>query len=202
MVDHRGWHSRDEYDAAILQELTKRDVGLVCLAGYMRLVGPVLLSAFPNAILNIHPSLLPAFPGMNAQHQAIEHGVKVSGVTVHFVTSRARWRPHHPATHGSGARRRHSRRAGGSDPGGRSIARIRKRCGSFWTEGGESTGDGLSGLLTPLQCDDRNFRGAVDPSLERRRFPRHDSRRSTYSVVIQAQRGSESGAARPRPNPE
>ncbi|MET0164872.1 MAG: phosphoribosylglycinamide formyltransferase [Vicinamibacterales bacterium] len=87
VVDHRGWHSRDDYDAAILQELTRRDVGLVCLAGYMRLVGPVLLSAFPNAILNIHPSLLPAFPGMNAQHQAIEHGVKVSGVTVHFVTS-------------------------------------------------------------------------------------------------------------------
>ena len=87
VVDHRGWHSRDDYDAAILEELTKRDVGLVCLAGYMRLVGSVLLSAFPNAILNIHPSLLPAFPGMNAQHQAIEHGVKVSGVTVHFVTS-------------------------------------------------------------------------------------------------------------------
>ena len=87
VVDHREWHSRDDYEAAILRELTKRDVGLVCLAGYMRLVGPVLLNAFPNAILNIHPSLLPAFPGINAQHQAIEHGVKVSGVTVHFVTA-------------------------------------------------------------------------------------------------------------------
>jgi phosphoribosylglycinamide formyltransferase-1 len=86
-MDHRAWRSRNEYDAAILHELMKHDVGLVCLAGYMRLVGPVLLGAFPNAILNIHPSLLPAFPGMNAQHQAIEHGVKVSGVTVHFVTS-------------------------------------------------------------------------------------------------------------------
>lgn len=87
VVDHRGWHSRDEHDAAILEELTKRDVGLVCLAGYMRLVGPVLLSAFPNGILNIHPSLLPAFPGLDAQHQAFEHGVTVSGATVHFVNA-------------------------------------------------------------------------------------------------------------------
>ena len=87
VLDHRGWDSRDDYDAAILHELRERGVGLVCLAGYMRLIGRVLLDAFPNGILNIHPSLLPAFPGMNAQHQAIEHGVKVSGVTVHFVTS-------------------------------------------------------------------------------------------------------------------
>ena len=87
VIDHRGWASRGDYDRAILHELRAREVGLVCLAGYMRLVGPVLLDGFPNAILNIHPSLLPAFPGMNAQHQAIEHGVKVSGVTVHLVTS-------------------------------------------------------------------------------------------------------------------
>ena len=86
VIDHRSWRSRDEYDAAIAQALKARGAALVCLAGYMRLVGPVLLDAFPNAILNIHPSLLPAFPGMNAQHQAIEHGVKVSGVTVHVVT--------------------------------------------------------------------------------------------------------------------
>jgi phosphoribosylglycinamide formyltransferase-1 len=86
VIDHRSWRSRDEYDAAIVQALKTRGASLVCLAGYMRLVGPVLLDAFPNAILNIHPSLLPAFPGMNAQHQAIEHGVKVSGVTVHVVT--------------------------------------------------------------------------------------------------------------------
>ena len=86
VIDHRSWRSRDEYDAAIVQALKARGASLVCLAGYMRLVGPVLLDAFPNAILNIHPSLLPAFPGMNAQHQAIEHGVKVSGVTVHVVT--------------------------------------------------------------------------------------------------------------------
>lgn len=86
VIDHRSWRSRDEYDAAIVQALKARSASLVCLAGYMRLVGRVLLDAFPNAILNIHPSLLPAFPGMNAQHQAIEHGVKVSGVTVHVVT--------------------------------------------------------------------------------------------------------------------
>ena len=86
-ISHRGWPSRDAYDAALAKELKARDVGLVCLAGYMRLVGPALLEAFPNAILNIHPSLLPAFPGINAQQQAVEHGAKVSGVTVHFVTA-------------------------------------------------------------------------------------------------------------------
>jgi phosphoribosylglycinamide formyltransferase-1 len=62
-------------------------VRLVCLAGFMRLVGPPLLEAFPDAVLNIHPSLLPAFPGLDAQRQALAHGVKVSGATVHFVTS-------------------------------------------------------------------------------------------------------------------
>jgi len=86
VISHRGWPSRDDYDRALVRELQARDVGLVCLAGYMRLVGAPLIDAFPNALLNIHPSLLPAFPGLNAQHQAIEHGVKVSGVTVHFVT--------------------------------------------------------------------------------------------------------------------
>jgi phosphoribosylglycinamide formyltransferase-1 len=86
-VSHRGWASRDDYDRALVRELKMRDARLVCLAGYMRLVGEPMLDAFPNAILNIHPSLLPAFPGINAQHQAVEHGVKVSGVTVHFVTA-------------------------------------------------------------------------------------------------------------------
>ncbi|MBI4263250.1 MAG: phosphoribosylglycinamide formyltransferase [Acidobacteria bacterium] len=85
-VSHRGWPSRDDHDRALVRELRARDVGLACLAGYMRLVGAPLLEAFPNAILNIHPSLLPAFPGFDAQRQAVEHGVKVSGVTVHFVT--------------------------------------------------------------------------------------------------------------------
>lgn len=86
-IDHRGFTSRDEHDRAIARELRARDVGLVCLAGYMRLVGAPLLEAFPNAILNIHPSLLPAFPGIEAQRQAIEHGARVSGVTVHLVTA-------------------------------------------------------------------------------------------------------------------
>ena len=86
ILDHRGFASRDEYDTAIAQELSARGVSLVCLAGFMRLVGPRLLEAFPNAILNIHPSLLPAFPGVNAQRQALDHGVKITGATVHLVT--------------------------------------------------------------------------------------------------------------------
>ena len=68
------------------RELRAREVRLVCLAGFMRLVGPPLLNAFPNAILNVHPSLLPAFPGVDAQRQAFAHGVKISGATVHLVT--------------------------------------------------------------------------------------------------------------------
>jgi phosphoribosylglycinamide formyltransferase-1 len=86
MLDHRSSPSRDDYDRVLADQLRRRDVGLVCLAGYMRLVGPPLLEQFPHAILNIHPSLLPAFRGLHAQRQAFEYGVKVSGVTVHFVT--------------------------------------------------------------------------------------------------------------------
>ncbi|OFW14394.1 MAG: phosphoribosylglycinamide formyltransferase [Acidobacteria bacterium RIFCSPLOWO2_12_FULL_67_14] len=86
VIGHRDYRSRHDHDRALVRELTARGVGLVCLAGYMRLVGPVLLDAFPDAVLNIHPSLLPAFPGLDAQAQAIAHGVKVSGVTVHLVT--------------------------------------------------------------------------------------------------------------------
>jgi len=86
-IDHRAFRSRDEHDRAVAGALQARDVGLVCLAGYMRLVGRPLLETFPNAILNIHPSLLPAFPGVDAQRQAIEHGAKISGVTVHLVTA-------------------------------------------------------------------------------------------------------------------
>jgi phosphoribosylglycinamide formyltransferase-1 len=85
-LPHTGWPSRDDYDRALARELQARRVGLVCLAGFMRRVGPALIDAFPDAVVNIHPSLLPAFPGADAQRQAIEHGVKVSGVTVHFVT--------------------------------------------------------------------------------------------------------------------
>jgi len=87
VLSHRDFASRDEYDARLARELKARGVELVCLAGFMRLVGPGLLEAFPNAILNIHPSLLPAFPGLDAQRQALEHGVKIAGATVHLVTS-------------------------------------------------------------------------------------------------------------------
>jgi phosphoribosylglycinamide formyltransferase-1 len=86
-ISHRGWPSRDDYDRALVSELRRRDVRLVCLAGFMRRVGAPLIEAFPNAVLNIHPSLLPSFPGLYAQRQALEHGVRISGVTVHFVTS-------------------------------------------------------------------------------------------------------------------
>jgi phosphoribosylglycinamide formyltransferase-1 len=86
VLDHREFPSRDAFDARVATELKQRGVALVCLAGFMRLIGAPLLEAFPNAILNIHPSLLPSFPGVGAQAQAIAHGVKVSGATVHFVT--------------------------------------------------------------------------------------------------------------------
>ena len=86
VLPHRRWPSREDYDRALARELTARHVRLVCLAGFMRVIGAPLIDAFPNAILNIHPSLLPSFPGVDAQAQAIAHGVQVSGVTVHFVT--------------------------------------------------------------------------------------------------------------------
>jgi phosphoribosylglycinamide formyltransferase 1 len=85
-LSHRGWPSRDDYDRALAKELACRDVDLVCLAGFMRVVGPALLDRFPNRVVNIHPSLLPAFPGVDAQKQAFEYGARVSGVTVHLVT--------------------------------------------------------------------------------------------------------------------
>jgi phosphoribosylglycinamide formyltransferase 1 len=77
--------SREEHDRAVVSELKKHDVDLVCLAGYMRLLSPWFVQQFPKKILNIHPSLLPAFPGLEAQEQAFAYGVKVSGCTVHFV---------------------------------------------------------------------------------------------------------------------
>ncbi len=77
--------AREEHDAEIIDELKKRDVELVCLAGYMRLLSARFVRAFPGKIINIHPSLLPAFKGLDAQRQAIDYGVKVSGCTVHFV---------------------------------------------------------------------------------------------------------------------
>jgi len=76
---------REEYDALLVKELRTRNVDLVCLAGFMRIITLVMIKAFPNRILNIHPALLPAFPGLHVQKKALEHGVKFSGCTVHFV---------------------------------------------------------------------------------------------------------------------
>ncbi len=94
MARNRGLHAvlipskgldREVYDRMVIAELRKNEVDLVCLAGFMRLLSGTFIREFPNRILNIHPSLLPAFPGLDAQHQALEHGVKITGCTVHFV---------------------------------------------------------------------------------------------------------------------
>jgi phosphoribosylglycinamide formyltransferase-1 len=82
--EHRG-RKREEFDAEVVGILREHGVELVCLAGYMRLLSPLFVRAFRGRILNIHPALLPAFPGMDAQRQALEHGAKVSGATVHLV---------------------------------------------------------------------------------------------------------------------
>lgn len=87
VVAPRDHGSREACDRAIVAVLRAHEVDLVCLAGYMRLITPAFVEAFPDAILNVHPSLLPSFPGLDAQHQAWTHGVKVSGATVHFVTA-------------------------------------------------------------------------------------------------------------------
>jgi phosphoribosylglycinamide formyltransferase-1 len=84
-LNPKDFGDRAAYDAALVDELARRRVGLVCLAGFMRLLSPAVVRAFRGRILNIHPSLLPAFPGLHAQRQALEHGVKVTGATVHFV---------------------------------------------------------------------------------------------------------------------
>ena len=83
-ISHRG-RSREEHDREMVAELNRRGVSLVCLAGYMRLVSAMFIRAFEDRVLNIHPSLLPAFPGLDAQRQALEHGVKITGCTVHIV---------------------------------------------------------------------------------------------------------------------
>ena len=77
--------TREDHDTAILEQLDSVSPDLICLAGYMRLLSPAFISAYPERILNIHPSLLPVFPGLDAQQQAIDYGVRVSGCTVHFV---------------------------------------------------------------------------------------------------------------------
>ena len=86
VIPHRESPSREAYDGTLVAALRVSRVDLVCLAGFMRQLGPTFCAAFPQAILNIHPSLLPAFPGVGAQLHALEHGVKTSGATVHFVT--------------------------------------------------------------------------------------------------------------------
>jgi phosphoribosylglycinamide formyltransferase-1 len=86
VMPHREHKSREAYDRALVAALRERRVQLTCLAGFMRLLGPAFCESFPSAVLNIHPSLLPAFPGTDAQRQAVVHGVKVSGATVHLVT--------------------------------------------------------------------------------------------------------------------
>lgn len=85
-ISHRDHPTRHAFENVLVRELRARNVALVCLAGFMRLLGRTFLDAFPNAILNIHPSLLPSFPGVDAQRQAWEHGAKVAGATVHFVS--------------------------------------------------------------------------------------------------------------------
>lgn len=84
-VNPKSFAVKDEYEKAIVALLSRHGVELVCLAGYMRIIGGTMLKAFPNKIMNIHPALLPAFPGLHGQEQAWRHGVKFSGCTVHFV---------------------------------------------------------------------------------------------------------------------
>ena len=85
VLDHRSFSSREAYDEAVVAILRQRRVALVVLAGFMRLLSPGFIRAFANRIMNIHPALLPAFPGLNVQQRAVEHGVRFSGCTVHFV---------------------------------------------------------------------------------------------------------------------
>jgi phosphoribosylglycinamide formyltransferase-1 len=85
VLDHKAFASREAFDAAVVEILRAHEVELVVFAGFVRIVTPVLLEAFPMRVVNIHPALLPAFPGMHAQRQALEYGVRVAGCTVHLV---------------------------------------------------------------------------------------------------------------------
>jgi phosphoribosylglycinamide formyltransferase-1 len=84
-LDYRSFPNKRAYEAALMEVLERENPELICLAGYMRIVGKEIVARFRHRIMNIHPSLLPAFPGLEAQRQALEYGVKVSGCTVHFV---------------------------------------------------------------------------------------------------------------------
>jgi len=84
-INPKDFADRESFDAELVRELTARGVGLMCHAGFMRILSPVYVRAFAGRALNIHPSLLPAFPGLHAQRQALDHGAKVAGATVHFV---------------------------------------------------------------------------------------------------------------------
>ena len=85
VLSHKSYASREDYDRALVAELSKRGVDIVCLAGFMRLLSPAFVEAFPDRILNIHPSLLPKYPGLHPQQQALDDGAAESGATVHFV---------------------------------------------------------------------------------------------------------------------
>jgi phosphoribosylglycinamide formyltransferase-1 len=85
VIDHKRFRGREEFDEAVVAALREAGVELVVLAGFDRLLSPVLIGAFPGRIMNIHPALLPAFKGLHAQRQALEYGVKIAGATVHFV---------------------------------------------------------------------------------------------------------------------
>ena len=87
VISHKGFTTREDYDRALVKALNDRRVTLVCLAGFMRLLSPAFIEAFPNRILNIHPSLLPKYPGLHPQQQALDDGATVSGATVHVVNT-------------------------------------------------------------------------------------------------------------------
>ena len=106
VVDHKAFADRESFDAAVVEVLRSHGVECVVLAGFMRLITSTLLDAFPNRIVNVHPALLPSFPGTHAQRQALQYGVGVSGCTVHFVDAGMDTGPDHRAGPRPGARRR------------------------------------------------------------------------------------------------
>ena len=85
IIDHKKFDDRKKFDRSIVDELSSYNIDLICLAGYMRIVSEIIIDSYVNKVINIHPSLLPSFKGMNAQQQAIDYGVRYSGCTVHFV---------------------------------------------------------------------------------------------------------------------